>query len=228
MDFKEIKKRCLYEDNHVLVFNKQAGIPVQADKTGDLSLLDLLKAYIKERDAKQGNVYLGLVHRIDRPVSGLVVFAKSSKALPRLSESFRERKVKKIYHAVVFGIPTIHEQTLRHFHRKDGTKNIALLSNKERGDSKPAILHYKLLKHLNEYSLLKVTLETGRFHQIRAQLFKNGNPIVGDLKYGAKKPNPDKSVCLHAYKITIPHPVKDELIVCEAPYPRLQVWDNFK
>jgi len=227
MDAKEIKKRILYEDNHLFIFNKPAGLAVQADKTGDECLLDVIKAFIKERDAKPSNVYLGLVHRLDRPVSGIVVLAKSNKALTRMTVAFRDREVKKTYHAIVNGIPKNHSDTLTHHHRKDGKKHIAILTNKPGRDTKPAILHYKLLGHINENSFLEIELETGRFHQIRAQLFKNGNYIVGDLKYGAKKPNHDRSVCLHARLIEFKHPAKDEIIKIKAPYPDSQLWNNF-
>lgn len=228
MEFKEIKKRILYEDNHLIVFNKPSGVPVQSDKTGDECLLDIVKDFIKERDSKPGNVFLGLVHRLDRPVSGIVVLAKTSKALTRLTVMFKERQIKKIYHAIVNGIPNGEEGTLSHHHRKDGVKHIAILSNVPKGNTKPAILHYKLLGHINTYSLLEIRLETGRFHQIRAQFFKNGNYIIGDLKYGAKKPNPDKSICLHARSIEFSHPTKEEVVKVRAPYPQAQLWNNFK
>ncbi|MCO6495423.1 MAG: RNA pseudouridine synthase [Bacteroidetes bacterium] len=228
MDFKEIKKRILYEDNHVLIFNKPSGLPVQGDKTGDASVLDVIKGFIKERDAKPGNVYLGLVHRLDRPVSGIVILAKTGKALSRLTEMFRDRKVRKVYHAIVNGIPAQDSATLTHYHRKDGEKRIAILSNTPKSNSKPAVLHYKMLKHFNGNSLLEVELETGRFHQIRAQLFKNGNYIIGDLKYGAKKPNQDKSVCLHAFRVEFEHPVTKEKIMVKTPYPKNQFWEHFR
>jgi 23S rRNA pseudouridine1911/1915/1917 synthase len=229
MEDHEIKSRILLEDNHLLIFNKAAGQPVQSDQSGDLSMLDLLKMYIKQRDNKPGNVYLGLVHRLDRPVSGVVVLAKSAKALSRLTELFKERKVSKTYHAIVNNIPKNHNDTLRHYHRKDGERHIAILSNKPSASSKEAVLHYKLLKHNNNMSLLEVQLETGRFHQIRAQLFKNGNYIIGDLKYGAKKPNPDKSICLHALNIRFEHPTLKTMVTVKAPYPKhVQLWQNFR
>ncbi|MCO5253906.1 MAG: RluA family pseudouridine synthase [Bacteroidetes bacterium] len=227
MEFKEIKKRILFEDNHILIFNKPAGLPVQGDKTGDECLLDVVKDFIKERDAKPGNVYLGLVHRLDRPVSGLVVLAKTSKALSRLTEMFRDRQVRKIYHAIVNGIPSADAATLTHYHRKDGEKRIAILSNSPKSNTKPAVLHYQLLKHFAGNSLLEIELETGRFHQIRAQLFKNGNYIIGDLKYGAKKPNQDKSIYLHARSIEFEHPVTKKTIKTKAPYPKNQLWEHF-
>jgi len=223
--YNEIKSRIVFEDNHLLIFNKPAGLLVQEDETGDPCILDVVKDFIKERDAKPGNVFLGLIHRIDRPVSGLVVLAKTGKCLERMTEAFKERKVKKIYHALVHGIPNPETGTLLHYHIKDGKRKIAVLSEKAKPGSKPAILQYKVLKTNNHISLLELRLQTGRFHQIRAQMLKNKTPIVGDLKYGAKQPNSDKSVCLHAYEIAFDHPTKETIVKAKAPYPKeLQIW----
>jgi 23S rRNA pseudouridine1911/1915/1917 synthase len=228
MEHKEIEKRILFEDHHLLIFNKAAGQPVQSDMSGDISMLDVLKGYIKERDQKPGNVFLGLVHRLDRPVSGTVVLAKSSKALSRLTQMFKDRQVQKIYYAIVWGVPAVEKETLTHYHRKDGERHLAILSLKPSKHTKPAILTYQLMSHVNQHSLLEIYLETGRFHQIRAQLFKIGLPIVGDLKYGAKKPNPDKSVCLHARFLAFKHPVTGHDLTFTAPIPgTLDHWKKF-
>jgi 23S rRNA pseudouridine1911/1915/1917 synthase len=227
MDFDSIAQRILFEDNHVLIFNKPAGMPAQSDLSGDPSVVDILKDFVKERDFKPGNVFMGLVHRLDRPVSGIIVMAKTSKALSRLTELFRDRKVEKTYYALINGIPASLSDTLIHYHKKDSKHKIALLFPKEVPGSKKAVLHYKTLKSIQNISLLEVQLETGRFHQIRAQLFKIGHFIIGDLKYGAKKPNPDKSVCLHAGKISFIHPIKNEPINIVTPFPELLIWKEF-
>lgn len=227
MDSKEIKRRILYEDNHLLVFNKPSGIPSQPDISGDLSIPDAIKAYIKERDQKPGNVYLGLVHRLDRPVSGVMVLAKSAKSLSRLTQAFRDRKVTKVYHAIVCGIPKQDQGTLEHYHKKDSEKHRALLRKTAWPGAKKISLEYELLKHINHYSLLKVIPSEGKFHQIRAQLSKAGNPIAGDLKYGAKRNTSEKLMGLHAHTLILSHPTTGQTLSFYAPYPVSQLWGKF-
>jgi len=179
----------LYEDNHIIIVNKRAGDIVQGDKTGDTPLSDVVKAYIKEKYNKPGNVYLGTVHRLDRPTSGIVIFAKTSKVLPRLNKLFVSKDIKKTYWAVVKQAPAQQEDTLTHWLKKNPKNNKSYAHSKEVKDSKKAILHYKTLKTLDNYTLLEVQLETGRHHQIRTQLSKIGSPIKGDLKYGFDRSN---------------------------------------
>lgn len=214
----------LYEDNHVIIVAKQAGEIVQGDKTGDAPLSDAVKAYIKERYQKPGDVFLGVVHRLDRPVSGLVVFARTSKALTRLSEMFRTRQVQKTYWAIVGNQPPQPEGTLTHWLTRNEQKNMARAYDREVPGSKQAILDYRVIGRSERYWLLEVHLHTGRHHQIRCQLAKMGCPIRGDLKYGAPRSNPDGSISLHARRIQFEHPVSHLPIDITAPLPTDRLW----
>ena len=207
----------LYEDNHVIGINKRVGDIVQGDKTGDIPLSEHLKAYLKKKYSKPGEAYLGVVHRLDRPTTGVVLFAKTSKALSRLNAMFADKaQVQKTYWALVDAMPPATEGTLTHWLVRNEKQNKSVAYNKEVQQSKKAVLHYKLLKSFDHYHLLEIDLITGRHHQIRAQLAAIGLHIKGDLKYGAKRSNPDGGICLHAYKLTFEHPVKKEVISIEA------------
>lgn len=212
--------QIVYEDNHLLIINKKAGQLVQGDKTGDLSLLELIKDFIKKRDEKPGNVFLGLVHRIDRPTSGLVIYAKTSKALSRLTQMVKNREVKKTYWAVVAKEMIPQSQRLIHYLQKNEKTNKATVFVKPTDNAKESVLNYQIIKTLDNYQLLEVDLETGRHHQIRAQLSKIGVPIKGDLKYGAPRSNPDGGISLHARKLEFVHPVTKENIEITAPVPQ--------
>jgi 23S rRNA pseudouridine1911/1915/1917 synthase len=217
-DMIPISERILYEDNHLIIVHKLAGEIVQADKTGDEPLSEKIRAFLKEKYQKPGNVFIGIVHRIDRPVSGIVIYAKTSKGLFRMNEVFKERKIRKFYHALVEQKPKIPEQTLEQFIRKNSTLNRSILSNEEKEGYVPASLHYKYLQATERYHLLEVELFTGRHHQIRAQLAANGACIKGDLKYGAKRSNPDGSISLQAQKVIFEHPIAKKLVEVETPY----------
>lgn len=217
--------QIVYEDNHLMVVNKAVGQLVQGDKTGDSSLLDLIKDFIKKRDDKPGNVYLGLVHRIDRPTSGLVIYAKTSKALSRLTQMVKNREIKKTYWALVTKTEIPETQRLVHHLRKNEKNNKAIVYPKASEGTKEAILTYHIIKVLDNFQLLEVDLETGRHHQIRAQLSKIGAPIKGDLKYGSPRSNPDGGINLHARKLAFVHPVTKETIEIIAPLPKNdKVW----
>ena len=218
----------VYEDNHIIVVNKTASEIVQADKTGDMPLSEIVKQYLKEKYQKPGNVFRGVTHRLDRPVSGLVVFAKTSKALTRLNEMFRTSEVKKTYWAVVKNAPKEPEGELVHFLVGNEKQNKSYAYDKEVPKSKKAILDYRLIGRSENYYLLEVDLKTGRHHQIRCQLAKMGYPIKGDLKYGSPRSNPDGSICLHARRIRFVHPVSKELIELEAPLPEGNLWKGFE
>ena len=220
--------KVLYEDNHIIVINKAAGEIVQGDKTGDESLCETMKAYIKEKYAKPGNVFIGLPHRLDRPVSGIVVFAKTSKALERLNRMFSEGSVKKIYWALTKGIPTPAEAELESWILRNEKMNKSFSYPKEVKGSKRAILHYRLAAASQNYNLIEVELKTGRHHQIRCQLSSIGCPIKGDLKYGAHRSNPDGSISLHARYIEFIHPVSKQLIAITAPLPGDRLWQSFE
>lgn len=220
--------KVLYEDNHIIVINKAAGEIVQGDKTGDESLCDTMKAYIKEKYAKPGNVFIGLPHRLDRPVSGIVVFAKTSKALERLNRMFSEGSVKKIYWALTKGIPNPAEAELESWILRNEKLNKSFSYPKEVKGSKRAVLHYRLAAASQNYNLIEVELKTGRHHQIRCQLSSIGCPIKGDLKYGAQRSNPDGSISLHARYIEFTHPVSKELIAITAPLPGDRLWQSFE
>ena len=214
-----IASQIIYEDNHLLVINKKVGQLVQGDKTGDESLLDSIKNLIKIRDNKPGNVFLGLVHRIDRPTSGLVIYAKTSKSLSRLTQMVKNHEIKKTYWAVVAKEMIPQTQRLVHYLKKNEKNNKAIIFTKPTEDAKEAILTYNIIKALDNYLLLEVDLETGRHHQIRAQLSKAGASIKGDLKYGSPRSNPDGGISLHARKLEFTHPVTKEAIEIIAPVP---------
>lgn len=212
--------QILYEDNHLLIINKKVGQLVQGDKTGDESLLDTIKNFIKIRDEKTGNVFLGLVHRIDRPTSGLVIYAKSSKALSRLTQMVKNREIKKTYWALVPKEMIPNTQRLVHYLKKNEKNNKAIVFPKPTEGAKESILTYQIIKTLDNYQLLEIDLETGRHHQIRAQLSKIGIPIKGDLKYGASRSNSDGGISLHARKLEFVHPVTKKNIEITAPVPQ--------
>lgn len=214
----------VYEDNHIIIVNKTASEIVQGDKTGDTPLSETVKQYLKEKYQKPGNVFIGVTHRLDRPVSGLVVFAKTSKALSRLNEMFRNGEVKKTYWAVVKNRPPQEEGEMVHYMVRNEKQNKGYAYDREKPGSKKAILHYRLIGYSQNYYLLEIDLKTGRHHQIRCQLAKAGCPIKGDLKYGASRSNPDGSICLHARNIRFVHPVSKELIEVEAPVPSDNLW----
>ena len=220
--------KVLYEDNHIIVINKAAGEIVQGDKTGDESLCETMKAYIKEKYAKPGNVFIGLPHRLDRPVSGIVVFAKTSKALERLNRMFSEGSVKKIYWALTKGTPNPAEAELESWILRNEKMNKSFSYPKEVKGAKRAILHYRLAAASQNYNLIEVELKTGRHHQIRCQLSSIGCPIKGDLKYGAQRSNPDGSISLHARYIEFIHPVSKQLIAITAPLPGDRLWQSFE
>ena len=217
--------QVLYEDNHLIIVNKRAGDIVQGDKTGDKPLSEVVKSYIKDKYQKPGNVYLGVAHRLDRPTTGVVVFAKTSKALPRLNKIFAEKDAKKTYWALIKQLPPKTEDTLIHWLRKNPKNNKSTAYNKEIAEGKKAILHYKILKELDRYYLLEIELETGRHHQIRSQLSSIGCPIKGDLKYGFDRSNPDASISLHARGLSFIHPVSNKKIDVEAPLPEDPLWN---
>ena len=218
----------VYEDNHIIVVNKTASEIVQADKTGDTPLSETVKQYLKEKYQKPGNVFLGVTHRLDRPVSGLVIFAKTSKALTRLNEMFRAGEVKKTYWAVVKNAPKESEGELVHFLVRNEKQNKSYAYDKEVPNSKKAVLDYRLIGRSENYYLLEVDLKTGRHHQIRCQLAKMGCPIKGYLKYGSPRSNPDGSICLHARRVRFVHPVSKELIELKAPLPEGNLWKGFE
>lgn len=218
----------VYEDNHIVVVNKTSSEIVQGDKTGDTPLSEMVKQYLKEKYNKPGNVFIGVTHRLDRPVSGLVVFAKTSKALPRLNEMFRNGEVKKTYWAIVKECPKETEGELVHYLVRNEKQNKSYAYDKEVKNSKKVVLHYKLIGHSQNYYLLEVDLKTGRHHQIRCQLAKMGCPIKGDLKYGSPRSNPDGSICLHARTVQFVHPVSKEMIRLTAPVPEGNLWNGFE
>lgn len=209
----------LYEDNHLIIVNKEPGEIVQGDKTGDKPLSETIKEYLKEKYNKPGNVFCGVVHRIDRPVGGVVIFAKTSKALERLNKMLRDGEVHKTYWAIVEGKPAEKEGTLTDFLKNDGRINKTFISSQDDPEAKESVLNYKTIANGDRYSLLEVELLTGRKHQIRTQLSNIGHPIKGDLKYGAKRSNPDGSISLLARNISFIHPVSKQLIEIDAPVP---------
>ncbi len=216
--------QVLYEDNHIIVVNKRAGDIVQSDKTGDKPLSNVVKEYIKDKYNKPGNVYLGVVHRLDRPTTGIVLFSKTSKALPRLNKLFAEKKAKKTYWALVKNKPPEPSDRLVHWLKKNPKNNKSTAYNKDVEGSKKAILTYTLIKKLDNFYLLEINLETGRHHQIRCQLSKIGCPIKGDLKYGFDRSNKDASISLHAKTLQFLHPVKKENLNITAPLPKNTLW----
>jgi len=217
--------QVLFEDNHVIIVNKRPGDIVQGDKTGDMPLSEVVKEFIKDKYNKPGNVYLGVVHRLDRPTSGIVLFAKTSKALPRLNKLFADKEAKKTYWAIVKNIPEKTSDTLVHWLRRNTKQNKSYANKIEVPESKKAILAYRLLKKLDRYALLEIDLKTGRHHQIRSQLSSIGSPIKGDLKYGFDRSNPDGSIHLHARSLQFVHPVNKETITVVAPPPKDPIWD---
>ncbi len=220
--------RILFEDNHLLVYNKMPGDIVQGDKTGDTPLSEELKLYIKEKYGKPGNVFLGVVHRIDRPVSGAVLFARTSKALSRMNALLKEGSLEKTYWAVVQKAPPEHSGHLVHYMTRNEKQNKSYIRENETPGSKRAELFYELIGQSDRHYLLEVRLMTGRHHQIRAQLAHIGCPIRGDLKYGAPRSNPDGSIHLHARRISFEHPVRQDRVTVEAPIPEENVWNLFK
>ena len=224
-----IADRILYEDNHLIIINKSGSEIVQSDKTGDVSLEDSLKQWIKEKYHKPGNVFLGVAHRLDRPVSGVVVFARTSKALARLNEMFRNGEVHKTYLAIVKDVPRQPEATLEQYLVRNEQQNKSYVYDHMRPGAKKAILHYRLVGRSDRYCLLEIDLKTGRHHQIRCQLAAMGCPIKGDLKYGFPRSNPGGGISLHARKISFIHPVSKELIEVTAPFPEDEpLWKCFQ
>lgn len=217
--------QVLFEDNHLIIVNKRSGDITQGDKTGDKPLSDVVKEYIKEKYSKPGNVFLGTVHRLDRPTSGIVIYAKTSKALERLNKMLREKSIRKTYWAIVKEAPHKREDTLINYLKKKPQNNKSFAFSKEIQGSKKAVLHYVIKKQLKHYSLLEIDLETGRHHQIRVQLSSIGSPIKGDLKYGFNRSNKDGSIHLHARKIAFIHPVSKEKIELFAKPPKDPIWD---
>jgi 23S rRNA pseudouridine1911/1915/1917 synthase len=217
----------LYEDNHIIIINKRSSDLVQGDGSGDEPLDDVVRAYIKEKYKKPGDVFLGVVHRLDRPVSGCVVYARTSKALSRLSELFRTRDVRKCYWALVSDRPPAEEGTLHNYLKKNEKQNKSYVYDTEVKGSKEADLSYRVLGRSEKYYLIEVDLHTGRHHQIRAQLAAAGCPIKGDLKYGSKRSNEGGGISLHARSISFIHPVKNEEVKVVAPLPDEKIWQYF-
>ena len=219
--------KVVYEDNHIIIVYKESGEIVQGDKTGDKPLSAIVQEWLKEKYHKPGNVFIGVVHRLDRPVSGLVVFAKTSKALSRLCKMFAQGEIHKTYWAIVANRPPKSEDTLVHWIRRNERQNKSYAYEKETDNSKRAVLQYKILAQSDRYSLVSVTLLTGRHHQIRCQLAHIGCPIKGDLKYGAPRSNPDGSISLLSHRVEFVHPVSKEPIVVESPFPKDTLWQYF-
>jgi 23S rRNA pseudouridine1911/1915/1917 synthase len=217
--------QILHEDNHLIVVNKRVGDIVQGDKTGDKPLSEVVKEYIKDKYNKPGEVFLGVVHRLDRPTTGIVVFARTSKALTRMNELFSSRETQKTYWAIVKNKPEKSEDKLVHFIKRNEKNNTSKAHIKEVPESKLASLDYTIFKELNNYFALEINLHTGRHHQIRAQLSAIGSPIKGDLKYGFDRSNPDGGIHLHARKLVFTHPVTKEDIILIAPTPSDSIWD---
>lgn len=217
--------QILHEDNHLIIINKRVGDLVQGDKTGDKPLSEIVKEYIKEKYNKPGEVFLGVVHRLDRPTSGIVVFARTSKALTRMNELFSNRETQKTYWAVVKNKPLKSEDTLVHFIKRNEKNNTSKAHLKEVPDSKSAVLDYSIIKSLDNYFALEINLHTGRHHQIRAQLSAIGCPIKGDLKYGFDRSNSDGGIHLHARKLVFNHPVTKENLTISAPTPNEIIWN---
>ena len=222
-----LEENILFEDNHIIIINKMPSQIVQGDKTGDRPLSELVKDYLKVKYKKQGEVYLGVVHRLDRPVSGAVVFARTSKSLTRLNALIKNREVNKTYWAVVKNKPPKESDTLVNYLRRDEAKNKSFVSAKSTSSTQLASLSYTLLASSDNYYLIEIDLQTGRHHQIRAQLAAIGCPIKGDLKYGFPRSNPDASIHLHARKVSFIHPVSLKLLSIIAPLPKDPIWDYF-
>ena len=220
--------KILYEDNHIIAVNKPAGMLVQGDKTGDETIGDVVKQYIKQKYEKPGEVFLGVVHRIDRPVSGIVLFARTTKALQRLNEMFQKREIQKTYWAIVQSRPAKESDLLVNYLRKNEEKNMSRVVSAETKGALKCELEYKLIAESDNYWLLEVDPHTGRHHQIRVQLAHTGCIIKGDLKYGAKRSNKDASICLHARMVQFIHPVKKEEVIITAPVPEDPLWRAFE
>lgn len=216
--------QILYEDNHLIILNKRVGDIVQGDKTGDIPLSEIVKKYLAEKYNKPGAAFLGVVHRIDRPTSGIVIFAKTSKALSRLNKMLVDKTIQKTYWAVVQDRVELTENTLVNYLKKNEKTNKASVYDTETEGTKKAVLHYKVIRYLDKYTLLEIDLETGRHHQIRSQLAHLGHPVKGDVKYGFKRPNADAGIHLHARRLSLVHPVSKELLEIEAPLPEDPVW----
>lgn len=223
----EIADRVLYEDNHLIAMNKLPGELVQGDETGDRTLADDVKSYLKEKYSKPGNVFLGIPHRLDRPTSGIVVYCRTDKALSRMTALFRTSDVKKTYWAIVDRAPERREGELVHYITRNAAQNKSIASAKERPGSKIARLSYRLIASSENYHLLEIDLHTGRHHQIRAQLAAIGIHIKGDLKYGAARSNPDGGICLHARHVSFIHPIRKEMVSITADPPHTALWDFF-
>jgi len=220
--------QVLYEDNHIIVVNKRVGDIVQGDKTGDKPLSDVVKEYIKDKYSKPGEVFLGVVHRLDRPTTGIVVFARTSKALTRLNDMFKNRETEKTYWAIVKNRPERDSAILVHYLKRNEKSNMSKAFAKEVPESKKASLDYTTIKQLTNYTALEINLHTGRHHQIRSQLSAIGSPIKGDLKYGADRSNPDGGICLHARKLAFLHPVSKERVLITAPVPEEALWQGIE
>jgi len=224
---KKSSLKVLYEDNHLLIVNKPAGVLSQGDKTRDPDILDIAKQYIKVKYEKPGAVFLGLAHRLDRPVSGAIILCRTSKSLTRMTELFKNRSIKKVYHAIALQRPEVHSERIISYIKKDTKRNRAIIDKKSFADAKKAILSYKQIGDAGGLSLLEVELETGRPHQIRAQLKYRKLPILGDLKYHPQNPLEDKSIGLHCYSMEFIHPVKKEPVRVTAAYPDKPWWKTF-
>lgn len=217
----------IYEDNHLLIVNKPGGMLVQGDATGDEPLSERAKRFLKDKYDKPGNVFCGVVHRIDRPVSGLVVLTKTSKALTRMNQVFKQRKIKKVYWAVTKRTPKESEGKLVHWLKKNSKKNKVAVFDRAQADAQKAELRYRVMGQLNNHTLIEVVPLTGRPHQIRAQLAALHCPIRGDVKYGFPKPNPNANIHLHARRVHFTHPVKKEPLICTAGLPEEDFWEQF-
>ena len=220
--------QVLFEDNHIIAINRRCGDIVQGDKTGDKPLSEIVKSFLKTKYSKPGNVYLGIPHRLDRPTSGVVIFAKTSKSLPRLNKIFKDGKVQKYYLAVTKNNPGKQEDTLIHWLRKNERTNKSTYFKKETVKAKKAVLHYRVLKKLERYFIIEIELVTGRHHQIRCQLSAIGCPVRGDLKYGYDRSNNDGGIDLHAKKIIFEHPVSGKKIIIDAPVRDTKIWNATK
>lgn len=227
-ELKELEGQVIFEDNHLLGINKRASQIVQGDKTGDVPLADLYKDYLKEKYTKPGNVFCGVIHRLDRPVSGVVLFAKTSKALSRMNEQFRERNIQKIYWVVIRGVPITEKGSLVHFLKKNEKENRSYIVKEDTRGALKCELAYEVLHQGENYSLMEIKPITGRHHQIRVQLGAIGCTIVGDVKYGDKRGNDDKSICLHARQLIFMHPVLKEEIRLTAATPDQKHWNIFR
>ena len=214
--------RIIYEDNHLIAVTKRSGEIVQGDKTGDKPLSEEIKSYLKTKYKKPGNVFLGTIHRLDRPTSGIVLFAKTSKSLSRMNELFKNKKVQKTYFAVTEDMPNKEKGVIISLLKKTQKQNKSYITKLD--DGKKSELEYELIEKLQNYFLIKVKPKTGRHHQIRVQLSSIGCKIKGDVKYGAKRANKDKSICLHSYSISFVHPVKNELINLKCDFPKNDIW----